>query len=304
MVSEANSAKQGLLQALRTALDVVPVPGARDAYIIDGEVRLVVVYSKGNKTKGYTGYFFGINPNLASKFDPAKDLLVFVCDDAHHLFVLPIRHVQELTLDKGIYRLHINIPNDQPGSAYVAEDPEKRSLAKFQHDPASLAALVSDYLDSLPAMQAEQTAGPLRDEPTAPAMIAVHDELKARLVQMGNILGMYARAEFEVDGFRYDVVWKEREDLGVRKAFEIQHRGSIDSALTKLKHAHDMWRSDLFLIVTGEKDIEKVKKLLAPKLYGAFHEISHTKVIGPETVRELHDAVTRHEQSVRLMLKK
>jgi hypothetical protein len=212
--------------------------------------------------------------------------------------------VQELTLDKGIFRLHINIPEDEPDAAYVAEDPERRSLAKFQHDRVSLSALVSDYLESLPASEVAAQLEPASDEHATPGMAAVHDELKGKLLDMGRILGMYAKAEYEVDGFKYDVVWKEREDLRVCKAFEIQHRGSVDSALIKLKHAHDMWRSDLFLIITGEKDIEKAKKLLAPKLYGAFHEISHTKVIGPETVRELHDAVTRHEQSVRLLLKK
>jgi len=304
MVSEAGSAKQRLLDALRTAFDVSPAPGGRDVYTINGEVRLIVVYSKGRRVRGSTEYFFGINPNLGSRFDPGRDLLVFICGGADRLFVLPVRHVQELTLDKGTYRLHINIPDDQPDAPYVAEDPDRRSLTKFQHDRMSLSALLSDYLDSLPDDQAADQLQPLHDEPTTPVMLAIHDELKGKLVDMGRILGMYAKAEYEIDGFKYDVVWKEREDLGVRKAFEIQHRGSVDSALIKLKHAHDMWRSDLFLIVTGEKDIDKAKKLLAPKLYGAFHEISHTKVIGPETVRELHEAVTKHEQSVRLLLKK
>ena len=304
MVSEAASAKQQLLRALRTAFDVSPAPGGRDAYAINGEVRLVVVYSKGRQVRGYTQYFFGINPNVGSRFDPARDLFVFVCGSAERLFALPVRHVQEFTLDRSTYRLHIDIPDKRPDASYLAEDPDRRSLAKFRHDRMSLTALVSDYLDSLPAERAAGQQPPLHDEPTTPALAAVHDELKGRLVEMGRILGMYAEPEYEIDGFKYDVVWKEREDLGVRKAFEIQHRGSVDSALIKLKHAHDMWRSDLFLIVTGEKDIEKAKKLLAPKLYGAFHEISHTKVVGPETVRELHEAVAKHEQSVRLMLKK
>ena len=304
MVSEAGSAKQDLLDALRGAFDLSPAHGVRDAYTVDGQVRLILKYSTGRRTGTISQYFFGINPGVEGKFDPGRDLYVFVCGSADRLFVLPVAHVREFTLDRGAYKLHISIPEGDPGAAYVAEDPERRSLAKFQHDRASMSALVSDYIESLGAGRAGADTQPAADEPTTPAMAAIHGELKARLVQMGGILGMYARPEFEIDGFKYDVVWKEREDLGVRKAFEIQHRGSVDSALTKLKHAYDMWRSDLFLIVTGEKDIEKAKKLLAPKLYGAFHEISHTKVIGPDTVFELHDAVTRHEQSVRLMLKK
>ena len=304
MVSDAGNVKRQLLDSLYTAFEVSPSPQGRDSYAINGELRIIILYSKGTRNSSSTGYFFGINPNIGDWFDPDIDLLVFVCGDADRLLVLPLRHVQELTIEKGTYKLHISIPNEQPDASYLLEDPERRSLVKFQHDRISLSALISDYLESLLSQKTVGQRDASPDEVYLQTDIAIHDELKSKLVTMGNILGMFAKAEYAVDGFRYDVVWKEREDFGVRKAFEIQHRGSVDSALIKLKHAHDMWRSDLFLIITGEKDIEKAKKLLAPRLYGAFHEISHTKVIGPDAVRELHEAVTRHEQSVRLLLKK
>jgi len=51
-------------------------------------------------------------------------------------------------------------------------------------------------------------------------------------------------------------------------AFEVQVGGDLYHALGKLKHAFDIWNSNVFL-VASEEDRDKVNALLS----GTFHEI-------------------------------
>jgi len=50
--------------------------------------------------------------------------------------------------------------------------------------------------------------------------------------------------------------------------FEVQVGGDVYHALGKLKHAFDLWNSNIFLVCTDE-DLEKAETLLT----GTFHEI-------------------------------
>jgi hypothetical protein len=67
------------------------------------------------------------------------------------------------------------------------------------------------------------------------------------------------------------------------QVFEIHHKGVLDSALAKLKHAYDLWSAKLFLVVTEHKDKERARVLLS----GSFHEIGDvTMLIQPEEIYE------------------
>lgn len=114
--------------------------------------------------------------------------------------------------------------------------------------------------------------------------VSLHDDLKEKLLTIGGIQKFIAEKEYGVDSRRLDVTWR-RVDRGVPTyVFEIQIGGNINDALSKLKHAFDLWNSKLYLIAKG-KEKDKVDNLLE----GTFHEIrDHLKFITPEEVKELY----------------
>jgi hypothetical protein len=111
-----------------------------------------------------------------------------------------------------------------------------------------------------------------------------HDGLRDMLVELAEFYGMHPEAEYPHEYHRYDVIWKRIKSGSPTKVFEVQVSGSIESALTKLKHASDLWSADVFLVVTNTRDAEKVAYLLT----GSFHEIaSKTTILRGEEVYEM-----------------
>jgi hypothetical protein len=64
----------------------------------------------------------------------------------------------------------------------------------------------------------------------------------------------------------------------------VQVGGDIYHALAKLKHAYDLWNSNIYLVI-DERHREKAHELLS----GTFHEISAAiKIINLAQVNELY----------------
>jgi hypothetical protein len=116
-----------------------------------------------------------------------------------------------------------------------------------------------------------------------------HKEAQAMLVEIGLMLGKHAEAEYE----HYDVVWRDSASSPrLSHVFEVQISGSVDSALTRLKHAYDAQRSRPFLIIAGERD----KRFAGKRLTGSFHEIwDIITVIGVGELQQLFEALKTHE---------
>jgi hypothetical protein len=114
-----------------------------------------------------------------------------------------------------------------------------------------------------------------------------HKEAQTMLVEMGEMLGRYAQAEFDY----YDVVWRESASSPrLSHVFEVQIAGSVDSALTRLKHAYDAQRSRPFLIVADERSANFAGR----RLTGSFHEIWEAiTVIGTGELQRLYTALSR-----------
>ena len=114
------------------------------------------------------------------------------------------------------------------------------------------------------------------------------------LVEIGTMLGRHAEAEFDY----YDVVWRDSSNSPrLSHVFEVQIAGSVDSALTRLKHAYDAQRSLPFLIVADERSARFAGK----RLTGSFHEIWEViTVIGVGDLQRLYEAL----QSQRALLEK
>jgi hypothetical protein len=120
-----------------------------------------------------------------------------------------------------------------------------------------------------------------------------HKEAQAMLIEIGRMLGRHAEAEFE----HYDVVWRDRAaSPRLSHVFEVQISGSVDSALTRLKHAYDAQRSRIFLVIADERD----KRFAGKRLTGSFHEIWEVAtVIGVGELQRLYESLKAQEELLR-----
>jgi len=127
-----------------------------------------------------------------------------------------------------------------------------------------------------------------------------HGMLKRKIKEIGEIVGRYAQEEYAARPYIYDVIWKDIEGLPrPSHVFEVQDKGAVDSALAKLQHARDMWKPNLFLVVTGERDQRKVSMLLEPFFEGAFHSLRRdTIVLTAEAINDIHHAFTEHREVI------
>jgi len=111
-----------------------------------------------------------------------------------------------------------------------------------------------------------------------------HKELQEMFKEIGSLQRFIAEIEYPMENERLDVVWRRVEKSVPTYVFEIQVGGDIYHALGKLKHAWDIWNSNLFLIVKKEQ-IPEVEKLLS----GTFHEIrDKIRIIDLEGAQELY----------------
>ncbi len=124
---------------------------------------------------------------------------------------------------------------------------------------------------------------------TKPERTLTHREAQQMLVEIGQLLGRHAAAEYE----HYDVVWRDSANAPrLSHVFEVQISGSVDSALTRLKHAYDAQRSRPFLVIADERDTRFAKK----RLTGSFHEIwGVVTVIGVGELQRLYESLKTQE---------
>jgi hypothetical protein len=118
------------------------------------------------------------------------------------------------------------------------------------------------------------------------------------LIELGETLGFYAEAEYDY----YDVVWRESPSSPrLSHVFEVQISGSVDSALTRLKHAYDAQRSRPFLVIAEERDTRFAGK----RLSGSFHEIVEViTIIGVGELKQLYELLKSHQTLLGKLLTK
>jgi hypothetical protein len=118
-----------------------------------------------------------------------------------------------------------------------------------------------------------------------------HEDIKKAIHQMGLIQAKVSEMEASLDGYRLDVVWK-RVQRGVPYiAFEVQVGGSLNDALTKLKHAFDMWNSRPVLVTT-EVDAERAKEIVS----GSFHEImNEIRIVDWRDIKKAYDLKSQYK---------
>lgn len=126
-------------------------------------------------------------------------------------------------------------------------------------------------------------------EPSKPKerSLNLHDEIKNKLKEIGEMRSFISETEYPVDGQRLDCVWRPTGVFGgvPKYVFEVQIGGSISDALGKLKHAYDKWGFPKLFLIMEEKHRDKVNQLLS----GTFHEIKHiVKIILTEKIEKFY----------------
>jgi hypothetical protein len=129
----------------------------------------------------------------------------------------------------------------------------------------------------------------LQELPISPTVLTTaespsHEDIKNLLLEIGKLQSYVANAEFLMGTERLDVVWRRLPESVPTYVFEVQVGGSLYHALGKLKHAHDIWNSRIFLVASTDV-LGSVNQLLA----GTFHEIQPIlKFMDVEKVLSLH----------------
>ena len=81
----------------------------------------------------------------------------------------------------------------------------------------------------------------IREQREKPKGKSLHNQIRDKLVEIGQIERFISEKEYSLDGERLDVAWR-RVARGVpTKVFEVQIGGNPHQALSKLKHAFDLW---------------------------------------------------------------
>jgi hypothetical protein len=105
---------------------------------------------------------------------------------------------------------------------------------------------------------AELVAQPLgkshHDRPVA------HDEIQRVLLEMGSLQRFIAEKEYPMEKECLDVVWRKVINSVTTYVFKVQIGGDVYHALGKLKHAHDLWNSRIFLVGNAKTLAEKSER--------------------------------------------
>ncbi len=175
------------------------------------------------------------------------------------------------------------LPPDQWTSRkYTCHDLQMISRMVFQCFPQEEVSAARTALGLRPAAERSSltVAG---DTLAAESRTIGHDEAKSYLAEIGRIQNYIADQEYPLENTRLDVVWRRIERSVPTFVFEVQVGGDIYHAMAKLKHAHDIWNSHIFLVSAVSSQVE-YQELIS----GAFHEVRDSlRFVNIEAVGQL-----------------
>lgn len=138
---------------------------------------------------------------------------------------------------------------------------------------------------------------PVGDKPvSAKDTKSLHDEIKEKLVAIGELLGFESRAEVRITaGAVVDAVW-EAKIGNMGKAiyvFEVQSKGSIDSLILNLKKAQNNAAVQAVVAVADEAQLAKIIK----ESRGVIDE-KDLRTWDSEDVLAVYDSLVRAHESI------
>lgn len=162
--------------------------------------------------------------------------------------------------------------------------------------------LAVDYFlwDEVLPLAERESAQPPVPEPKKPATASdsrsLHDEIKEKLVAIGELLGFDSRSEVKITtGAVVDAVW-EAKIGNMGKAiyvFEVQSKGSIDSLILNLRKAQSNAAVQAVVAVADEEQLAKIIRESA----GVIEEKS-LRTWDSEDVLAVYDALVRAHESI------
>ena len=114
-----------------------------------------------------------------------------------------------------------------------------------------------------------------------------HSRIKELLIKLGKLSGYIVEQEYPFSDIkeRLDVVWRRVVASVPTFVFEVHIGGSMHQALTKLKHAYDVWNSNIYLVVKDD-DYDRATQYVK----GAFHEIrNQLRIVKLSKILELYE---------------
>jgi predicted RNA-binding protein len=124
-----------------------------------------------------------------------------------------------------------------------------------------------------------------------------HDGIKDYLAEIGQIQNFVVDQEYPIESGYLDVVWRRVQRSVPTYAFEVQLGGDIYHAIAKLKHAHDLWNSHIFLVASLAQKA-KYDELVA----GTFHEVAdYLQFMDLRLVSELLDKKRAYREMERML---
>jgi len=179
---------------------------------------------------------------------------------------------------------------------YTSKDLQNITRMVFQCLPIEEVAAARKTLGLQPLTTAQSLTPPdLR--PSSLETNITHDGLKDYLAEIGRIQNYVADQEYPIESGFLDVVWRRVQRSVPTYAFEVQVGGDIYHAIAKLKHAHDLWNSHIFLVASKSQKA-KYEELLA----GTFHEVAnHLQFIDMQLVRDLLEKKRAYREMERVL---
>ena len=162
--------------------------------------------------------------------------------------------------------------------------------------------LAVDYFlwDEILPLAEKKSAETPASEPKEPTTVSdsksLHDEIKEKLVAIGELLGFDSRSEVKITaGAVVDAVW-EAKIGNMGKAiyvFEVQSKGSIDSLILNLKKAQSNAAVQAVVAVADEEQLAKIIRESA----GVIDENS-LRTWDSEDVLAVYDSLVRAHESI------
>lgn len=168
-----------------------------------------------------------------------------------------------------------------------ADDYDLLAVDYFLWDEVLPLAEKKEPSDQTPATVAPKTASDSK---------SLHDEIKEKLVAIGELLGFESRSEVHIaSGAVVDAVW-EAKIGNMGKAiyvFEVQSKGSIDSLILNLKRAQSNAAVQAVVAVADEEQLAKIIRESA----GVIDEQS-LRTWNYEDVLSVYDSLARAHESI------
>jgi len=179
---------------------------------------------------------------------------------------------------------------------YTSKDLQNITRMVFQCLPIEeVAAARKTFGLQLPTVTQSLALSGIR--PSSVETDITHDGLKDCLAEIGRIQSYVVDQEYPIESGYLDVVWRRVQRSVPTYAFEVQVGGDIYHAIAKLKHAHDLWNSHIFLVASISQKA-KYEELLA----GTFHEVAdHLQFIDMQLVSELLEKKRTYREMERML---